>query len=127
MIYPTHTAADNHVNNTVYFSFYEEVRVRAWRKSTGSDSFAASGIAPVLQDTWTHFRLPLSLFDIVHIGMRAEHIEPETASFQHRYCVWSERFGAVAAEGGAGLVLCDFANGGKRARNLSVDDIAKWT
>ena len=48
--------AYNHVNNTVYFSFYEEVRVRTWRLSTGNETFAANGIAPVLQDTVSHAR-----------------------------------------------------------------------
>ena len=118
--------AYGHVNNTVYFSFYEEIRIRTWRKTANEEMFGAKGIAPVLQDTWTHFRMPLQLFDTIHIGMQLEDAVPEKASMVHRYCVWSEKYGAVAAEGGATLVLCDFDNDGKRAKGLTNADMEKW-
>ena len=70
--------------------------------------------------------MPLSLFDVVHIGLRVEQVVPEKASFEQRYAVWSERFDAIAAEGGAKLVLCDFNAQGKRAKGLSHADMRGW-
>jgi len=119
----------NHVNNACYFAYFEEARVRGWRaKDDGAASWSveAKGIAPVLQDTWCNFRVPIGLYDVVHIGLRVEGVQPERASFEHRYCVWSEDHDQVAAQGGATIVLCDFDRGGRRAQGLTPSAMDRW-
>ena len=104
--------AMNHVNNATYFMYFENARIRAFLG--GKFAFNPAGVSPVLADTWCSFRRPVELDDMLTIGSRAENINPERGSFDHRYIVWSARHGTVAAQGGATVVLCDFDAGGRR-------------
>ena len=108
--------AMNHVNNSTYFKFFETVRVRNFSWVAQEDfQFVAKGFAPVLSDTWCSFHRPISMYDHLHIGLCIEDVRPEVGQFNHRYLVWSEAHGRVAAQGGATVVMCDFDNGGRRA------------
>ena len=117
----------NHVNNATFFSYFEIARTQLWRaKSDGTWDIAAKGIAPVLQDTWCHFRIPITLYDVVHIGLLVQQQDLERASFEHRYCIFSEDHGQVAAQGGSTIVLCDFDNGGRRAKSIPQNSMDRW-
>ena len=111
----------SHVNNATYFSYFEEARMAAWPKGV-----EPKGIAPVLADVWCAFRRPVALYDVVHIGLRVDNVNVEASTFEHRYVVWSEALGQVAAQGGATVVLCDFDRQGRRATGLAPTDLERW-
>ena len=116
----------NHVNNATYFSYFEEARLAAWRKK-GDGRVAPKGIAPVISNIWCAFHRPIALEDTVTIALRVENVQPERSSMDHRYVVWSESQAAVAAQGGATVVLCDFDHSdGRRAAGLTVGGMERW-
>merc|ERR1712216_191907 len=119
--------AYQHVNNTMYLRYFESARVLHWSSQNAFGAqLAAQGISPVLADTWCHFKRPLGMADTIHVGLRAEKVLAEQASFEHRYVVWSEALGDVAAQGGATIVLCDFDQGGRRATGLTLGSMEQW-
>ena len=104
-----------HVNNATYFKFFETVRVESWSQAVGHRiEFEPKGIKPVLSGVWCAYRRPVSLYDTLHIGLRAENVEMDSGRYEHRYIVWSTAQDTVAAEGGADVVMCDFDRGGVR-------------
>lgn len=113
--------AMNHVNHAAYFTFFETLRVKSWSEATGVQlQFEPKGIKPVLGGVWCSYRRPLALYDTVHVGLRVENVQLQRGQFEHRYIVWSEQQGTVAAEGGADVVMCNFSDGGKRCPIPSV-------
>jgi acyl-CoA thioester hydrolase len=102
----------NHVNNTVFFRFFEEARIalldrvglRAMRRATGT--------GPILAATSCQFRLPLTHPDTVtcHAGVT----RIGTTSFTVEYVLKSDAHdGAVAATGDSVVVHYDYDVGQK--------------
>ncbi len=91
-----------HVNNVVYFRYFENVRVEYFRRIGWLDLEQETGIGPILAATQARFRKPLSFPDTVSIGARISAIEEDRCTMD--YCVVSHRLDAVAAEGQGTIV-----------------------
>lgn len=122
--------AFQHVNNTVYFRYFEDARIAYFERarlagpgsseggqaagSGGTDGASgdaagdALGIGPILAETWCRFKAPLYYPDTVRIGTRIRDIGEDR--FTMEYLVISARLGRVAAEGGGIIVSYDYAN-----------------
>jgi acyl-CoA thioester hydrolase len=105
-----------HVNNTVYFRWFETLRVRQFSQDIYPEfSFTPVGKKPVISETWCRFRRPVELYDSVVIGCRVLDVDQPRGEFKQEYAVWSERQSTVAAVGGCTIVVCDFdLDGGPR-------------
>lgn len=102
-----------HVNNTVYFRWFESARI-AWLDRVGFRGNGEHGAAgPILASTHCRFRRPLAYPDRVRVGARASALAIDR--FTMEYVVFSEGAGAVAAEGGGVVVAFDYAAGRKTA------------
>jgi acyl-CoA thioester hydrolase len=101
--------AFGHVNNTVYFRYFEDARIAYFDKIGVHKIKEELKIGPILATTHSNFKLPLEYPDRVHIAGRSTILGPK--KFNMHYMVYSEQFDAIAAEGEGLLVYYDYANG----------------
>ncbi|RRJ85432.1 acyl-CoA thioesterase [Aestuariirhabdus litorea] len=103
--------AFQHVNNTVYFRYFEDARIAYFERAGVMDSMASSGQGPILASTQCRFRAPLTYPDSVRISARIESIADDR--FTMRYRIWSHKLDCVAAEGEGVIVYFDYRAGAK--------------
>jgi acyl-CoA thioester hydrolase len=103
--------AFGHVNNTVYFRYFETARIAYFEALGYMKATEATGVGPILAHADCRFRLPLEYPDRVRVGARAD--EVTESGFLMHYRAVSERHGKVAAEGTGRIVSFDYRQGGK--------------
>ena len=91
-----------HVNNIVYFRYFESVRIAYFDKLDLWSYMSETGVGPILASTQCKFRVPLAYPDTVSVGARISEIEDDR--FLMKYAVVSHRHGKIAAEG-EGLIV----------------------
>jgi acyl-CoA thioester hydrolase len=89
--------AYRHVNNVVYFRYFENARLEYFRKLDWFEYERQTGVGPILAATQARFRKPLTYPDTVWVTARVVSVEDDRFHLEHR--VVSKRLGAVAAEG----------------------------
>jgi len=95
-----------HINNTVYFRYFETARMAFFEELGFSEMKIETGIGPILASTQCRFRLPLTYPDTVSIGARITDIKEDRFSMLYR--IVSHEHGKVAAEGEALIVTYDY-------------------
>jgi acyl-CoA thioester hydrolase len=103
--------AFGHVNNVVYFRYFENARLAYFRAVGYMETMEQSGLGPILASTQCRFRLPLEYPDTVSVGARVRQLRADR--FLMEYRVASQRHGAVAAEGNGAIVSYDYRSGAK--------------
>jgi len=103
--------AFQHLNNVVYFRYFESVRIAYFGAIEVMAVMEATGVGPILAETRCRFRIPLTFPDTVSVGARVSALVPE--GFMMQYAVASQRHGKIAAEGDGRIVTIDYAGGGK--------------
>ncbi|MCA9548057.1 MAG: acyl-CoA thioesterase [Myxococcales bacterium] len=98
-----------HVNNTVYFRWFEEARIALLDAVGLRADRAATGTGPILATSACRFRVPLTHPDTVTVHVGVAHIG--RTSFTLIYEVHSGAHGALAAEGDSVVVHFDYAAG----------------
>ena len=96
--------AFGHVNNTVFFRFFESARIeylRAIEFIGGAD-----GIGPILASTHCRFRRPVAFPDTARVGARTTALDEDRFTMEYRLV--SDALGEVAAEGGGVVVSYDY-------------------
>jgi len=101
--------AFQHVNNAVYFRYFEDVRMAYFSRSGITAHMQQTGVGPILASTRCDFRAPLTFPDRVRIG--AAIVDLRAKRFTMEYAVHSESSGGLAAEGEALLVFYDYREG----------------
>jgi acyl-CoA thioester hydrolase len=97
-----------HVNNMVYFRYFESVRVVYLEKIDFLGRDNTQGIGPILAATQCRYKIPLTYPDRIRVGARADRVENDR--FFMKYAVVSEQRGKIAAEGEAEIVAYDYRN-----------------
>jgi acyl-CoA thioester hydrolase len=100
-----------HVNNVVYFRYFENARLEYFRRLDWDGIQEATGIGPILHSTQARFRLPLTYPDVIRIGARAREVAADRFTIEHR--IYSARLAAVATEGTGTVVSFDYVQGQK--------------
>jgi acyl-CoA thioester hydrolase len=100
--------AFEHVNNTVYFRYFEDARWEFFNRFGVNEYKAKHSIGPILAATNCDFKLPLTFPDRIHIGAR--HTIPSPKKIRE-YVVYSEKLDGIAAEGESLLVYYDYGQG----------------
>ena len=95
--------AFRHLNNTVYFRFFESGRIAYFERLGFLEYMEATGVGPILASTNCRFRIPLTYPDTVSIGTRVSNVESDR--FTMEYVVVSHEHQKVAADG-SGLIVC---------------------
>ncbi|MEL7448670.1 MAG: thioesterase family protein [Pseudomonadota bacterium] len=103
--------AMGHVNNAVYFRYFETARIAYFETTEFFSLMNASGLGPILAHTDCRFRLPLKHPDELRIGARVVAIGDDRLKMEYR--VVSVSHGAIAAEGTGRVVSYDYAAAAK--------------
>jgi acyl-CoA thioester hydrolase len=107
-----------HVNNTLFFRYFETARIAYFEKIGLSFEFGQGGIGPILGSTQCRFRRPLRYPDRLKVGAGVVSLEKDR--FTMEYAVWSETQAVVAANGEAVIVAYDYGQNRKAAVAESV-------
>ena len=91
-----------HVNNIVYFRYFESARIAYFDKLDIWSYMNETGVGPILASTQCKFKLPLTYPDTVSVGAKISEIEDDR--FLMKYLVVSHGHKRVAAEG-EGLII----------------------
>jgi acyl-CoA thioester hydrolase len=102
-----------HVNNVVYFRYFENARLEYFRRLDWFEYERESGVGPILAATQARFRKPLTYPDTIWVTARAVSVESDRFHLEHH--VVSQRLGAVVAEGKGTVVTYSHAAGHKVA------------
>ena len=95
-----------HVNNVVYFRYFENARIALLDRVEWLRSMREAGLGPIAASTSARFRKPLSYPDHILVGARVTDVQPDRVTIEHR--IVSARWDAVATEGQAVVVSYDY-------------------
>ena len=101
--------AFDHVNNTVYFRYFEDVRIAFFDRLQILEHKDATGIGPILASTRCDFKLPLKYPDTVTLAGKATVTSAKKITME--YAVYSEAQQAVVASGEGLLVYYNYNEG----------------
>ncbi|HKI30557.1 MAG TPA: thioesterase family protein [Gemmataceae bacterium] len=102
-----------HVNNVVYFRYFENARLEYFRRLDWFEYERQSGVGPILAAAQARFRKPLTYPDTIWVTARVVSIESDRFHLEHR--VVSQRLNAIAAEGKGTVVTYHHTDGRKVA------------
>ena len=100
-----------HVNNVVYFRYFENVRLEYFRRMDWFRFEDETGIGPILAATQARFRKPLTYPDTILIAARVSEVGRDRLTIQHR--IVSRGQGALTTEGEGTIVTYDYRRGAK--------------
>lgn len=101
--------ANQHINNVVYFRFFEDVRIEYFSKIGVLEQMESSNAGPILASTRCDFRAPLTFPDAIQVTANVTEIHHNRFTMTHT--VYSEKLGKIAAQGEALIVYYDYALG----------------
>lgn len=105
--------AFQHVNNAVYFRYFESARMAYFEESGIYTGGMPQGVGPILASTSCRFKLPLTYPDTLSVGVRVQDVGLDR--FTMEYALVSAKHQRIAAVGEGLVVSFDYANGCKAA------------
>ncbi len=98
--------AFQHVNNVIYFKYFESARIAYFEKLKFQDHMVKTGIGPILANTQCKFKIPLTYPDRVSVGAKVD--LTDTDRFLMKYLVVSQKHKNIAASGEGMLVSFNY-------------------
>lgn len=95
-----------HINNTVYFRYFEDIRIVYFENAGIMKYMRKHNIGPILANTQCQFRLPLAYPDTITISTSAGKIQGKR--FTMEYAVYSQQHQQLAAEGNGLIIFYDY-------------------
>lgn len=102
-----------HVNNAVYFRYFENARVEYIRRLGWWESLKATGVGPIVASTQARFRRPVQYPDTLLAG--AKLVLMGADRFTLRHVLVSRATGELVTDGEAVVVTFDYRAGTKVA------------
>lgn len=99
--------SNGHVNNAVYFRYFESAHIEYFRRIGWLDFERGTGIGPILAATQARFRKALTYPDTISVASRVASLETQRFTFEH--VIVSHVQGVVAADGQGTVVAFNFA------------------
>lgn len=103
--------AFQHVNNIMYFKYFESARISYFERIDLIKVMNETGIGPILASTQCKFIIPLTYPDEVMVGAKVDSMEDDR--FTMKYAIVSGRHGKVAAVGEGVLVTYNYKSNRK--------------
>lgn len=100
-----------HVNNVVYFRYFETARLEYFRRLGWFEYEQQTGVGPILAATSARFRRPLTYPDTIWVAARVAALEADRFTMEHRLV--SRKLATVAAEGTGTVVTYHYLQGKK--------------
>jgi len=101
----------SHVNNVVYFRYFENARVEYFRRLEWFEFEKATGIGPILAATQARFRRALTYPDTIFIGARLQSLEADRFVLEHKIASASQSL--IATEGHGTVMAFHYGDGKK--------------
>ncbi|NOH98633.1 acyl-CoA thioesterase [Vibrio sp. 99-70-13A1] len=101
----------NHVNNAVYFRYFETARLDFFKHVELMEEMAVTKIGPVLGDTYCKYFRPVTYPDTLLIGSKVTEVQDDR--FTMEYSIVSSKQQKVTTVGSATIVMFDFASNQK--------------
>jgi acyl-CoA thioester hydrolase len=98
--------AYQHVNNTIYFRYFESARIAYMDHLAVAGFMGNRGIGPILHSINCRFRLPVTYPDTVVVGIRVTAMGEDRFVMEH--CLVSEQHQKIAAQSEAIIVTYDY-------------------
>lgn len=95
-----------HVNNVVYFRYFENARIAYLDRIGWSALKLEKGLGPIAASTSARYRKPLRYPDHLLIGARVTKVQADRVSLEHKLV--SKQWNTVACEGQVLLVSYDY-------------------
>lgn len=96
----------NHVNNAVYFRYFETARIAHFNKVELMEEMAITKIGPVLGETQCRYKIPVTYPDTLLIGSKVTDLQSDRFTMQ--YEIVSKKLGKITTVGSATIVMFDF-------------------
>jgi acyl-CoA thioester hydrolase len=103
--------AYGHVNNTVYFRYFENARLEYFRRLDWFTFEETTGIGPILAAAQARFRRALKYPDAIAIGARLLTLEADRFDLEHK--IVSQAQGEIVTVGQGTIVTYHHADGKK--------------
>ena len=100
-----------HVNNAVYFRYFESARLVYFEKIGYLATAQMTGIGPILASTRCDFKRALTFPDKIFVGSRISELSEDRFTMQYR--IVSEKLQKIAAEGEGLIVSFNYREGRK--------------
>ncbi|USD38340.1 MULTISPECIES: thioesterase family protein [Ferrimonas] len=97
-----------HVNNVVYFRYFETARIDFFHQIGLMKEMQATGIGPILAQTQCRFKRPVTFPDTLHVGTLIKDLQDDR--FTMEYHIFSESQQCITTIGSAEVVVFDFKN-----------------
>ncbi len=118
-----------HVNNAVYFRYFETARLDYFKEIGLLVNITESHIGPVLSDTHCRYKLPITYPDTLLVGSKV--IDVQNDRFTMEYQIISKKHNKVSTIGQATCVMFDFQNNTKALLSeelkQKISDVEKQT
>ena len=98
--------AFGHVNNTVYFRWFESGRIAYFERLGLGHALTGGGLGPILAAINCNYRRQLIYPDTVHIGTRVMKVGNSSVTIAH--AIFSERLQLLAADGDSVVVMFNY-------------------
>jgi acyl-CoA thioester hydrolase len=102
-----------HLNNVVFFRYFENARIEYMRRIGWFDLMDTTGLGPIVHSTQARFRKPVKYPDRLLIAARVITLEADRVTFEHRMV--STTWNDLAADGQAVVVCYDYQANKKAA------------
>lgn len=103
----------SHVNNVVYFRYFENARLEYFRRLHWPVAAKPSGVGPILHSTQCRFRKPLAWPDDIAVGARVSEVGLDRFAMEHK--IFSAQWQGIVADGSSVIVTFDYSAGVKAA------------
>ncbi|GEM75313.1 acyl-CoA thioesterase [Vibrio sagamiensis] len=95
-----------HVNNVMYFRYFEIARLEYFRAITLVFDLQTCHVGPIIKDTQCTYKMPVTFPDTLCVGARTTDIK--TDRFTMEYQIFSKKLGKIVTKGSATIVIFDF-------------------
>jgi acyl-CoA thioester hydrolase len=118
--YPINTAINvawgemdalQHVNNVVYFRYFETARIDFFNQINLLEDLQATSIGPVISENQARYKRPVTFPDTLIVGVSISDIKDDR--FMMHYNVFSQSQQAVTTIGSSQVVMFNFKTGQK--------------
>jgi acyl-CoA thioester hydrolase len=110
--------AFGHLNNVVYFRFFETARIHYFERCGFMATYQEDRVGAILHSTSCRFRRPLHFPDSVLVGTRVQALGEDRFTMAYRVVSVAQR--AIAADGTGLIVSFDYVNRTKVPLPLAV-------
>lgn len=114
--------AFQHLNNVMYFRYFESARVAFFRQSTEFfKGFSTTGLGPILGHTECRYLVPVVWPDAVWVSARFVAVGESEITVEH--LLFSENLNRVTAMGSATIVTFDYASQKRKVMPRDIRDV----